>query len=212
MPPKAAQLTYSQRVGAAFVAFIQFYAYLKQDHGVYANTLTKEMREKRADDAIELALTMQRAMLALIGTSRRRTYAHDLVYGTYLQYKLFGKPWNCATEGNEHAHQDMKKFFKNMANHNPKSQDGDCFQVLRMMVIKNQMMHTKSHLLPASKYAAMRANQVIAEHAARIEGKRRGAQSGPKGLKMYGNKEQERLANSAARVQAEVVVCEACEE
>jgi len=29
------------------------------------------------------------------------------------------------------------------------------------------------------------------------------------GVKMYGNKEQERLANSAARVQAEVVVCEA---
>ena len=86
MPPKVAQLTYSQRVGAAFVAFIQFYAYLKQDHGVYANTLTKEMREKRADDAIELALTMQRAMLALMGTSRRRTYAHDLVYGTYPTY------------------------------------------------------------------------------------------------------------------------------
>ena len=51
---------------------------------------------------------MQRAVLALIGSHRRRTYAHDLVYGSYQQYMLFGKPWSCATEGSEHAHQDMK--------------------------------------------------------------------------------------------------------
>ena len=48
-------------------------------------------------------IAMQRAMLALVGSHRRRTYAHDLVYGTYQQYILFGKPWNCATEGSEHA-------------------------------------------------------------------------------------------------------------
>lgn len=69
-------------MGAAFVAFIQFYAYLKQDHGVFADQLTPEKRAERAETAIEFALTMQRAMLALLGTSRRRTYAHDLVYGT----------------------------------------------------------------------------------------------------------------------------------
>ena len=57
-------------------------------------------------------------------------FLHDLVYGTYQQYMLFGKPWNCATEGNEHAHQDMKKFFKHLANHNPNSKHGDCYQVL----------------------------------------------------------------------------------
>lgn len=199
-------------MGAAFVAFIQFYAYLKQDHGVFADQLTPEKRAERAETAIEFALTMQRAMLALLGTSRRRTYAHDLVYGTYKQYMLFGKPWNCATEGNEHAHQDMKKFFKNMANHNPKAKEGSCFQVLRMMVVKNQMMRTMSHLLPASKYAAMRANHVLAEQAERIEGKRRGAQSGPKGVKLYGNQEQARLANSAACVQQEVVLCQPCRE
>ena len=91
------QLNYRQRVGAAFVTFIEFFAYIKSDHGVPADKLNESMRSSRADDAIKLALNMQRAMLALIGTGRRRTYAHDLVYGTYQQYMLFGKPWNCAT-------------------------------------------------------------------------------------------------------------------
>ena len=106
----------------------------------------------------------------------------------------------------------MKKFFKHMANHNPNSKEGDCFQLLKMMIVKTEMMSTMSHLLPASKYAAARANQVLAEQAEHIEGKRRGAQSGPKGMKLYGNKEQERLANSAARVQREVVECQPCAE
>ena len=122
------------------------------------------------------------------------------------------KPWNCATEGNEHAHQDMKNFFKNLANHNPKSKHGDCYQVLRMMVIKTVFIRTKSHLLPASNYASMRANHVLAEHSQRIGDKQRGANSGPKGVKMYGDKEQARLAHSAERVQAEVVECRVCED
>ena len=210
--PEVPQLSYAQRVGAAFVAFIQFYAYLKKDHITPAKDLDANMRKERADVAIALALTMQRAMLALLGTSRRRTYAHDLYYGTYQQYMLFGKPWNCATEGNEHAHQDMKKFFHDMANHNPKAPHGDCFQVLRMMVIKTVFLRTKAHLLPASNYAAMRANTVLAQNAERVAGKRRGKESGPKGLKMYGNKEQARLAASADTVQREVVECCACED
>ena len=208
-PPPVPQLTYAQRVGAAFVTFIEFYAYIKSDHDVRADQLNTTMRKERANVAIKYALNMQRAMLALIGTGRRRTYAHDLVYGTYQQYMLFGKPWNCATEGNEHAHQDMKKFFKNMANHNPNSTHGNCFQVLRLMVIKNHMLQTKYHLLPNSNYAAMRANHVLQEHSIRVQGKRRGADLGPKGTKCYGNREQDKLAESARHVQEEVV-CAPC--
>ena len=122
------------------------------------------------------------------------------------------RPWNCATEGNEHAHQDMKNFFKHLANHNPNSKHGDCYQVLRMMVIKTVFIRTKAHLLPASNYASMRANHVLAQHAKRVGDKKRGAGSGPKGVKMYGDKEQARLARSAARVQADVVECRVCED
>eukprot|EP00966_Prymnesium_polylepis_P032464 754830-Prymnesium_polylepis.1 len=53
----------------------------------------------------------------------------------------------------------MKKFFHTMACHNPSAPKSDCYQVLRMTVIKTQLLSTKSHLLPASNYAAMRANR-----------------------------------------------------
>ena len=152
-------------MGAAFVGFIHFYEYMKADHGVLARDLDQEARESRGDHAVNLALEMQRAMLALIGTHRRRTYAHDLVYGTFQLYKLFGKPWNAATEGNEHAHQDMKKYFHHMACHNPKNKHGDCYHVLRMTVIAKQLFQTKAHLLPHSGYAAMRANRIVAPSA-----------------------------------------------
>ena len=72
-------------------------------------------REELADEAVALALDFQRTMIALIGTHRRRTYAHDFVYGMHQLYMLFAKPWHAATEGNEHAHQDMKKYFHGMA-------------------------------------------------------------------------------------------------
>lgn len=140
-------------------------------------------RSKRGDTAVELAINMQRAMLALIGTHRRRTYAHDLVYGIHQLYMLFGKPWNAATEGNEHAHQDMKKYFHDLACHNPKHPKSSCYQVLRLTLVKRQLLQTKSNLLPNSNYAAMRANRVLQEDAARKPGKKRGKDSGPKGLK-----------------------------
>ena len=176
-------LTYSQRVGAAFVAFIHFVDFLRSDHNVPASELDPETRSERGDKAVTLAISMQRAMLALIGTHRRRTYAHDLVYGIHQLYMLFGKPWNAATEGNEHAHQDMKKFFHELACHNPKSRNSSCYQVLRLTLVKRQLLQTKANLLPQSNYAAMRANRVLQEDAEKKRGKKRGKDSGPKGLK-----------------------------
>jgi hypothetical protein len=200
---KTVDLTYSQRVGAAWVAYIQLYDYIKMGHETPANQLDKEARSNRADFAETLVLYQARAYLALIGTHRRRTYSHDLMYGLRQLYMLFGKPWNAATEGNEHAHQDMKLFFHNMASHNPKNPHSDCYAVLRMCVIKRQMLQTKAHLLPHSKYAAMRANRVVAENAVDT-GKKRGQSSGPKGLKCYLSEESKR-SKAAKRLQDEVV-------
>ena len=143
------------------------------------------MRSARGDHAVQLAKCMQRSMLALIGSHRRRTYAHDIVYGTYQLYKLFGKPWNAATEGNEHAHQDMKKFFHDLTCHNPRNEHCDAYEVLRLSVVKTHLLQNRSLLLAQNKYAAMRANRVMAEDAACKAGKKRGAESGPKGLKMF---------------------------
>lgn len=197
------ELSYAQRVGAAFVAFIQFYEHLHSDHGIPASQLDRQTRSARGDTAVQLALEMQRAMLALIGTHRRRTYAHDLVYGTYQLYMLFGKPWNAATEGNEHAHQDMKNFFHRLVSHNPKAPHSDCYAVLRLFVIKNQMLQN-TKVLSNSKYAAMRANRVLAENAVTKPGKKRGRESGPKGLRCYDAHDLD-MQESAKRIQNDVV-------
>ena len=193
-------LTYTQRVGAAFVAFIQFYEYITKDHGVKSNTLNAEARTARADEAVQHALTMQRAILALIGTHRRRTYAHDLVYGLHQLYALFGKPWHAATEGNEHAHQDMKNFFHQLACHNGRGPHSDCYAVLRLTTVKRQMLNDHHGLLPTTKYAAMRACRVLQEDAVVVEGKRKGCESGPKGLKVY--TEDARMRDCAERIAA----------
>jgi len=101
-------------------------------------------------------------MIALIGTHRRRTYSHDLVYGMHVLYKLFGRPWNAATEGNEHAHQDMKRFFLHLTCHSSKGEN-DCLQTLRLLTVKQQTLRLWAHrVLPASEYAAMRANALCA--------------------------------------------------
>jgi hypothetical protein len=172
-------------VGAAFVALLSYVDYIKSDQGVKACDLSPTQRSERGDRAVQLAVEMQRAMLALIGTHRRRTYAHDLVYGTHQLYMLFGKPWNAATEGNEHAHQDMKRFFHELACHNPRNPHSDCYAVLRLTVVKTHLLQTKTLLLAQNKYAASRANHVMQADAATAQGKKRGRESGPKGLKLF---------------------------
>ena len=56
------------------MAYIDLYDYLKSGHDVPASQLTPETRSARGDTAVQHALNLQRAMLGLIGTHRRRTY------------------------------------------------------------------------------------------------------------------------------------------
>ena len=55
----------------------------------------------------------------------------------------------------------------------------DCYAVLRLTIVKRHMLQTRVHVLPNTHYAAMRANHVLQESAETVQGKKRGAQSGP---------------------------------
>ena len=96
-------------------------------------------------------------------------------YGLHKLYRLFGKPWNAATEGSEHLHQDMKRYFLHLTCHSNKK-TGDCLQVLRLMLVKQSLLRKYAHLLPHSQYAAMRANMVLSKDAA-DKGKKRAART-----------------------------------
>lgn len=114
-----------------------------------------------ARKATRAALRMEKAMLSLIGTHRRRTYAHDIVYGTHQLYVLYGRPWNAATEGSEHEHQNMKKYFARMVNHRTKG--ADVLGILRLSHAYRALMQTDAvDCLPRTGYVAGRANITFA--------------------------------------------------
>ena len=155
--PKPA-VTYTQRVAAAFCCVLVFYDFIHSGHTRKASDVDPAERFQMAETAVAYAVDMQRAMLALIGTHRRRTYSHDFVYGLHMLYRLFSKPWNAATEGNEHAHQDMKFFFAHLTCHSSK-QSCDTMQVLRLLTVAQHMKQKWAHtVLPNTKYACMRAH------------------------------------------------------
>ena len=122
-------------------------------------------------------------------------------------YRLFGKPWNAATEGSEHLHQDMKRYFLHLTCHSNKK-TGDCLQVLRLMLVKQSLLRKYAHLLPHSQYAAMRANMVLSKDAA-DKGKKRCNDSGPKGYKMYSEKRQRKMMIAKDTIEAELC-CAPC--
>lgn len=202
-PEAVRSLTYGQRVGAALVAYFRLYEWMHDDHNTLIDSPTVpgelERRDSRADTAVRLALDLQRGMIALIGTHRRRTYAHDLVYGMRNLYRLLGRPWNGSTEGNEHAHQDMKQFYLHLSCHSSK-RGGDIFQVLRLLTVKQMSLRLHAaRVLPCSAYAAMRANTILAKEAAK--------EKDVKGLKMY--KEDKKMAEGREAVQMQL--CAPCE-
>jgi hypothetical protein len=204
------QLTYSQRVGCAFVTYITFYAKLHEGHDKKASEMSAADRTAAATEAVNISIDMQRAMLALIGTHRRRTYAHDFVYGLHQTYSLFAKPWNASTEGSEHAHQDMKRYFHHLVCHSRKHEHGSCYQILRLRTVKNQLMRDYAAMyLPWSEYAAMRCKQVLGvSNTEAVCAKRKRhhkASMGPKGEKKYKPVAEDKMLLCAANIQAQIV-------
>ena len=100
-----------ERVAYMFLALCEHWTFTHQNQLASSN-LNAEYRRQRGLVAAKLGVEVQRAMLNCIGTKTERTYGHDMVYGLPKLYKLVGKPYLGATEGNESAHQEVKKFFK----------------------------------------------------------------------------------------------------
>ena len=74
-----------------------------------------------------------------------------------------------------------------------------------LMLVKQGMVRKHAHLLPATQYAAMRSNVVLQPQASN-GGKKRGADSGPKGLKVYGGKRQAMMAEVSHTIAAALCV------
>ena len=195
----AAETTYAQRVAQAFSKFIDFYEYLHRNHEEKASLYPRSTeagraeRARRADEAVKRVVAFERAAIALIGEHRRRAYAHDLVYGMHKLYELFGKPWNGACEGSEHAHQEVKRFFAKLTCHSSahaEKHSGACHQILKMSIIKQQLCRERAvQDLPASEYSAQRANTTFSVAVKQKVGRRNGKNQYKKSVKTVGAKE-----------------------
>ena len=137
-----------------FVTQIEWFQYGHQ-HQLSSSGIDAAYRRQRALEASRLGLEVERAMLACIGTKRRRTYGHDIVYGLAGLYMLLGKPYLGACEHNEAAHKEMKYYFRHMSSKNSKRRCA-CLQVLDLMTAKRLLVERNKDALPRTKYTQMR--------------------------------------------------------
>ena len=145
---------YEERVAWMFITLQEHFLYTHQ-HQLSSSGIDQAYRKQRALEEHRLGLEVERAMLSVIGTKRRRTYGHDMVYGLPGLYMLLGKPYLGACEHNEHAHHEMKHFFRHMSSKSCKTRSA-CLQVLDMMVSKRILVDANASLLPRTKYTQMR--------------------------------------------------------
>ena len=145
---------YEERVAWMFVTQIEWFHYGHQ-HQLSSSGIDAAYRRQRALEASRLGLEVERAMLACIGTKRRRTYGHDIVYGLAGLYMLLGKPYLGACEHNEAAHKEMKFYFRHMSSKNSKRRCA-CLQVLDLMTAKRVLVERNKEALPRTAYTQMR--------------------------------------------------------
>ena len=146
----ASRPTYLQRVCMMFYALCTHWELTHADHGD-ASDMSMEKRKELGLEAAELGKEVERAMLACMGVDKQRTYAHDIMYGLPKLYRLLGKPYLGATEGNEHAHQEMKTYFRQMCSHSDKNKC-DCLQFMNLHTLNRIAVRDLIQHAPQNKY------------------------------------------------------------
>ena len=116
-----------------------------------ASDMSQDKRKELGLEAAELGKEVERAMLACMGVDKQRTYAHDIMYGLPKLYRLLGKPYLGATEGNEHAHQEMKTYFRQMCSHSDKNKC-DCLQFMNLHTLNRIAVRDLIQHAPQNKY------------------------------------------------------------
>lgn len=149
-PGVQARPTYLDRVCVMFYALAEHWEFTHPHDHMDTKALFPAARAELGLQAAKLGQDVERAMLSCIGTTKQRTYAHDIVYGAHKLYVLLGKPYLGATEGNEHAHQEMKTYFKTMCSHSDPNRC-DCLQFLDLHTLKRTATAENILKAPANK-------------------------------------------------------------
>jgi hypothetical protein len=150
-----------------FLALSEHYRMTHEMNKRKASTIGAVERERLARRAYDVGCDVVQAVVDVCGTEARWTYLHDIVYGMQKLYLILGKPYLGATEGNEHAHQDMKKDFHMMCSHSNKS-SGDMLQSMNLAFLRNAIVEQNWAFGPPTK----ETEGMFGRDVGRSEGKR----------------------------------------
>ena len=113
-PPAAAPAaapvpTYREKVVVMFLSLSAHWLFTHSVNERKSSEILPAERTELAREAYTLGVDVVQAVVAVCGDEARQTYLHDIVYGLQKLFLILGKPYLGATEGNEHAHQEMKR-------------------------------------------------------------------------------------------------------
>ena len=140
-------LTYKAKVLGMFLATSAHWMFIHSVNSRDAKDIWRAEREELARRAYNIGCEVVRAVVAVCGDEQRQTYLHDMAYGMQKLFLILGKPYLGATEGNEHAHQEMKKDFKTMCCHS-NSRAGSMLQLMELSHLRRQVFRTGAQFAP----------------------------------------------------------------
>ena len=142
--------TYREKVVTMFLALSAHWMFTHSVNHRDACDIKRPEREQLARTAYDMGCDVVQAVCAVCGDEARQTYLHDVAYGMQKLFLILGKPYLGATEGNEAAHQEMKKDFHMMCSHSNK-RAGSMLQLMRLHHLRKEVFTRHVRFAPPTR-------------------------------------------------------------
>lgn len=117
-----------------------------------AATAPTEASYKEKVVAMFLSLSAHWLFTHSINDRDAKEILHDIAYGLQKLFLILGKPYLGGTEGNESAHQELKKDFHQMCCHSNK-RAGDMLQLMRLHHLRKVTFAASKDFAPRNRYS-----------------------------------------------------------
>ena len=148
--PEATGITYRNKVVTMFLSLSTHWMFTHSVNDRDATTILPAERQNLARQAYDLGCDVVQAVCRVCGDQARQTYLHDIVYALQKLFLILGKPYLAATEGNEAAHQEMKKDFHMMCSHS-NQRAGSMLQLMRLHHLRKATFAKSARFAPRTK-------------------------------------------------------------
>ena len=144
------EFSYRDKVATMFLSLSAHWLFTHSVNDRDAQEILQPEREKLARKAYDFGCDVVQAVCAVCGDEARQTYLHDIVYGLQKLFLILGKPYLGATEGNEAAHQEMKKDYHQMCCHSNR-RAGSMLQLMRLHHLRKVAFKRHARFAPPTR-------------------------------------------------------------